>query len=419
MADDTQHSSASPRRRPPFARTLTVVVLAVVGLFVLREGCSRCLGNRRIKFRGLLLDQFGDPVPDARIAFGMEAQVPAFVALFGLWQGPFTATTDRRGRFRVNVLGKAVWADGVHKTGYSSEGMIGATRESHPDRLDYFYVWRHFPADVLATGQAHIGGTPDGTVHTFYHGWDPYDLVLPASDLPNYVSGAKGYDYRQGAVEDGDLWVSVVLSADEGGAVLKIAVPNGGVQLRPDWDCVIAPAEGYRDELEITVPVGRNIAVQRIFTEKRRGKGGSTYATYEFWNGSVSPGQGADAPRFCFRLDQRTNPYGSRDLASGDPAVNFAHDELAAATDLQANLDKLYAEQGNRAAQEYRDNWQKEETERRARQHRERQERSEQILPDVLELERRRLEYRPIMKAVLAGSPHPPWPRAGIKASRR
>ena len=74
---------------------------------------------------------------------------------------------------------------------------------------------------------------------------------------------------------------------------------------------------------------------------------------------------------------------------------------------LRQELNKIYDTQGNKAAVDYKTKKLKEIYTRREREKLERNEYSKKILPEVLELEKKRLAFKPIMEAILAGKPLP------------
>ena len=381
--------------------------------------------RRSSRSRGIVVDQLGDPVADAKLIFTghRRLRVPPFSI-----PGSFDGKTDSRGRFRLGrgdvAAGARVYR--VAEAGYG-EGLIGSTE--HLDRpgledTDIVYVWRYFPDDALLTSTSALGisGVANGTVYTFYKSWHPYDRVLPRDQLPSYAGGG-GPDFRtaQGAQPDGDLWVSAVPSADGNAAVVRVEVPNGGVQVCPGWgwDARIAPEDGYQERLEFEAPMHTSIAVQRVFTRRTDENGGVTFARYGLWGGRVTEWGEEKQLKFGFDIKQYVNPYGSRNLEFGPAYWELKTRELDAESECRSKLDEIYEKQGNKAAIEYRIAWQKETKARRAREHEERRERSAEILPEVLELEKRRLVYKPIMEAVLAGEPHPPWPGITPEKGRR
>ena len=167
-----------PRNRMLFSVALWGCLLAVV------TPCRAEARNRRIKFRGRLMDQFGDPVPNATMQFGAEVESALIKMPFGIGRGPFTVETDRDGFFRVSIRARSCWFDEVRKEGFK-EHLIGAQDESRPGVV-YYYVRRFFPADVLCIQDAaRVAGTDlTGAVYTYYNSWAPYQYILPAGELP-------------------------------------------------------------------------------------------------------------------------------------------------------------------------------------------------------------------------------------------
>ena len=282
----------------------------------------------------------------------------------------------------------------------------GNSYKSDLDQPQVFFMWKYFPDDVLTHIDTSVGGRANGTIYTYFNTWWPYHIVASQGELPDYVRG-KGYDYKPEAIDTGDLWFSAVKANDPDSISLKIQVPNGKVQFYTDVLDLIAPEEGYTDSAQIKLKVGDFSSQAFIFTRKKVSDDEYKYSRYDLRGIEADYSDNNEDVKFRFHLYQYGNPYGSRNLEH-NRNNGFTAKELGEMREFREKITEIERTQGDKAADEYWIRASKEIFERREREKVERTEHSKQILPKVLELEKKRLAFKPILEAILAGKPLPP-----------
>ena len=147
--------------------------------------------NVRIDFHGLLLDQFGAPVPEAEMTFALDYHSwKLFGQSFGLGRSPITVVSSNDGKFRIKEKGTTLYLEKMWREGYDPDRMgqplyalkfednkHGNSYKSDADQPQVFFMWKYFPDDVLTHIDTSVGGRANGTIYTYFNTWWPYHIV--------------------------------------------------------------------------------------------------------------------------------------------------------------------------------------------------------------------------------------------------
>jgi len=358
--------------------------------------------NADFHFKGRVLNQYGDPVPYAKIYFALE--------YFSIRKGimpvrtQVTLKTRQNGFFEFKGKGRALYLDKIEAEGCMSERMsqprynfqligdstIGASSGVYNSSLETFFIWEDMPADVLTKGDSVITLTADGSINTYYNPKGTYkdfynaktlhDEILP---FGNPATNTTHCYYKNKTDKRADLWISCVPSYLDGSYIYTFQVPNGGVMQYEDPDLFIAPKTGYQEKVDVEKKGDINLFAYKEYN------GVKIYSRYIL--STVS-------------LFSYSNPYGSRNLQwSREVQGAFWKKEYGAREEMDAKFDEINKKQGIRAAYAY---WNKENKVLDARllqDHKNRRERSKKLMPIIEKLEEKRLAFKPLMERILKG----------------
>ena len=238
-----------------------------------------------IKFYGLIIDQYGNPVKDARVWYkGTNTYLSA-------GGGRGLAKTDEQGYFEINTHGASLSLGAVThpeiEYSHQPDGII--TREhlkvaktllSYVDKQGEYDTWKNYTEkkhpyiiNAWLLGK-YEGATRGQIIADFDASGKEYTLYLDQHDYRKQI--------KEGKHDDGHLYVSCTRphmknNFDYGDWSLSIIPVNGGIQEASDVFMNRAPASGYKSSLNISERKGSSdykyyLLSQRYFISLNNGE---------------------------------------------------------------------------------------------------------------------------------------------------
>jgi hypothetical protein len=251
--------------------------------------------NVPVRFYGKAVDQYGNPVVDAKVTFDF---VISHIAEYSTESKPMTLETDKDGRFELTgVTGYAIDKLSIIKQGYqlSKKAPNGCTFGFRPDynadsnNPTIFRMWKLFGKEPLIGSSWHGKISEDSTTNTF-------DLL---TGRPK---------------EDGNLEISCLrppsLAPDNGRFSLRfvVSIPGGGIQPTSDEFTYLAPESGYLPSFifreDADAAVWHSEVKQEFYIKTGDGHYGRLFVECYPWQ----------TPRGHCKWDCSINPSGSRNL---------------------------------------------------------------------------------------------------------
>lgn len=227
--------------------------------------------NRPIEFYGVVLDQYGKPVPYARVVYSV-LDYEGTISFAGTSR-TYWKDTDPHGRFSVSgIKGEHITISKIEKNGYEFE-FLNRTYHTFPqweghkplsmgnkDKAVVFHAWKKNETEALVYNEVLIAFSPQGETYAI-------DLLKPKKVLNGY---------------DGDIRVSFNRPVSVTGTQNKVDWSvslegiNGGIIESADAFMNEAPESGYqRDwifEMKRSNPNYRFQVSKKFYLKSRDGK---------------------------------------------------------------------------------------------------------------------------------------------------
>ena len=239
---------------------------------------------RGYRIGGRVIDQYGNPVPDAEVEVHSTTGRTVFQLLNQPYVAEYHLKTDADGRFRVKVRGIQPIVADIEKFGY----VWLRSRDNYPstvvlpDRTLWvnphlaagdavFHMWKKGPRSILLRCGLYLGFHEEDRTH---------DFVKPVRLLPFFdwrqKRGKDFEDFRQkvrkrleaadpfASAEDRDLLMSLGFDmavrvhpdpkAEKWRVTLWMFRPDDGMLFTTDRRLAVAPETGYKRQLDFSVP---------------------------------------------------------------------------------------------------------------------------------------------------------------------
>ena len=266
-----------------------------------------------IKFFGLVIDQYGNPVKEASVWYEGTSE---FLSPGG---GRGLAKTDEQGYFEINVRGGSLSLGAVThpKIEYSYQGgSLAETFVSYVQKQGEYDSWRNYadkkhPYIINAWRLGKYKGATEGHIVT--------DLDASGKDYTLYLDQ---FDNRkklkEGVHEDGHLYLSctrphVENNREYGDWSFSIVPINGGIQETSDIYLNKAPETGYESSLNISERKGSSDYTHR-FLNKRYYITSKNTEVYGSLNMNITPFSKFYKDVCRIEIFYKINKTGSRNL---------------------------------------------------------------------------------------------------------
>jgi len=226
-----------------------------------------------IKFYGRVIDQYGDPVEDAKVFF--EA-TNTYLSEGG---GRGRIATDRNGRFEIDSIGASLVLGGVGHPeidgAYYQSSNLDATRDmifnTSDDAYGRYENWKRYassnnPYVIHVWRLGKYDGAMKGSLSAY-----------PNLDGREYTLNLSGKDYNtkvSDGVKQGDFIISCTRKTtmtavkDYGDWTFTISSIDGGIQKTNDLYLNKAPGNGYQSSIKIKMEYGSDKYMPSLFNQR-------------------------------------------------------------------------------------------------------------------------------------------------------
>ena len=259
-----------------------------------------------IRFYGIVLDQYGQPVRDAEVRLHVQQFSLNMASLFGKVQR-ISAKTDPQGRFNVQDTGRQLYVDEINKEGYEY------SRTQNTNRFQYSGEGQIFVPDCdqpVIFRMRKKDFSPGFVISERYLNFEIQARESGKTIGRDFIKRQPIKDIAKPVFNSdwltGDLQVKATLNTNDAtwSVGLSSGDPSGGIIVL-DQLLFVAPETGYQPEYIFQPEDTKAIKMKYVYLKSRNP---SIFTRFEM--------ESVNATKEFFRLSGKsvTNPYGDRNF---------------------------------------------------------------------------------------------------------
>jgi hypothetical protein len=289
-----------------------------------------------IKFYGKVVNQYGKPLPNAKIHYN------AIGKFYATGSGPGHVFSDSRGKFIIDVHGSAI---DIINIDYPNAMYVAITEEAdgggemyHKGNIFWGFqksgrsknlVWKDYNQKIPFVFDVWVVDQAEAKLQKSNVSWNRSEINIAPDGSPFTVvltTVKRQIQYFPGTRQDGDLIVncereSMTVPRDRSDWKITLRPVKGGIQKTADRYLNQAPQTGYLSSVDISRKFGNQnfqaeVHNQRYYFTAQNGEVyGTLFIDFKPFRLSNKSGDNAEVEQYCrLYIEYKVNREGDRNL---------------------------------------------------------------------------------------------------------